>query len=111
MAKTAEIKIGEQTLTVKRLQIGVLRELDAEMADNPPESMTDGQKERFHFDRAIKIISIGLSTVDPKWTVEAVSALEIDDIQEIFDAQRAILLLSGLLKLKEPKSGEEPRAA
>lgn len=111
MAKTAKIKLGDHELTINRLQIGVLRELDAEMADNPPDLKNERQTEEFHFDRAIKCISIALSTIDPMWTVEAVKAIELDDIAEIFVAHRAILFHSGLIKLKDVKSGEEQEAA
>lgn len=111
MKKTTTITLGEHTIAIGMLPIGILRDLDVELAGKAEEGATDKEKEEFSFDQTIRIISYGLSTADSKWTVEAVRALPVNSSDEIFEARTKILLHSGLVKLRTTESGEEKAGA
>jgi len=104
--KSITISLGGREFKVSRLPIGVLRDLDAEVADFPTgDKVSPKDREFFFFDQTLNIIAIAVRKSDPDMTVEKLKDLE-SDMPELFAAREQILRFSGLVREKTPK-GEE----
>ena len=104
------ITLGGVDHEIDQLPIGVLRDLDAEIANTPLPEMTAKEKETFFFDQALQIIFLAMKTKNPTITLDEIKLIR-SNMGEFFGARRKILEHAGLVVDKDAKPGERPAAA
>jgi hypothetical protein len=103
--KTVTIELGGNSYEITQLPIGTLREIDAEFADTPLETLSKREKETFYFDQAVNIIFSALKSKNPTITRENILSLP-SEMTEIFAAREKVLRHAGLIVDRAQPVGE-----
>lgn len=102
------ITLGGVDYEIDQLPIGVLRELDAEIADAPGPDLTKREKELFFFDQCLQVIFFAMKAKNPTVTIDEIKLIK-SNMGEFFVARRKILEHAGLVVSSKP--GENLAAA